>query len=283
MPDPALMVGPQDPDNTAELTARYGVANNAIELLTGVADNQPAELMSLLALPTDQDRSDALVLAEVERAAGDLLDRTEVIDGEERSAYLAAAYVKGNDPRSRVVTITYVVPSGRTGKASLGSYDEFPQSQAAFEELRRAKMGVASESSRLGKAAGDDSVPDPASPEIEAMRESMDEMHRELRELRARQAEPVEGFSELNATDSKAAIADFDASQLDKAEELERGRGEKTRSSVTDAIEKRRTELEQQKTDLAALEAARATGRDPLADPEPETGDGGEGGSGDGS
>lgn len=257
-----LIVGPMDPDNTAELTARYGVGNNALKLLQGQADNQPPELMAALTMPPDVDRSQALVLDEVMRKSGDLLSR----DG----CQLRSAYVRGKDPWSQVVTITYLVPSGRVGKALLGPFSEFPKSMEAFERVRSAKMGLGSYADGLANP-GD--TPPAASPEAEQLRKLVEEMQQELGRLR--NPEPVEGYRSLNAQEAAMAVYEMDASALDRvvAYETAAGAGQDggPRSTVIKAVGKRREDLAEQATDLAALRAARESGSDPLAPATPPT------------
>lgn len=252
-----LVVGPMDPDNTAELTQRYGVGNNALELLRGQADNHPPELRAILAMPTDTEgRSEALIHDEVVNRAGDLLKR--------EGAELESAYVRGATDRTRVVTINYTVPSGRNGKASLGPWAEFSQSVAEFERVRRAKMGLAAAGAALD--APDEEAP-AASPEAEAMRKLLEEQQKELAELR--NPEPAPGYRQLNARDAATAVYEMDASQVDAVERYEStaglGDGGEPRKTVVAAVEKRRADLAEQASDLAALQAARAAGNDPFA------------------
>lgn len=251
-----LVVGPMDPDNTAELTRNYGVGNNSLELLRGQADNQPPELMAILAVPADSERSEALVLDEVIRAAGDLLDR----DG----SRLLSAYVRGSTDMDRVVTISYEVASGRTGKAALGPWVKgFPQSYAAWDGLRRQKMGLASAGASLTGGSLD------ASPELAEMRKVLEEQAVKLAELQ--NPEPVEGYREMNATDAATSVYEMDASQLDAVLRFEDNTGS-PRVTVQRAVEKRREDLAAEAADLAALKAARAAGTDPLAPAPAESG-----------
>lgn len=263
----SLKVGPMDPDNTAELTARVGVGNNALELLKGQADNQPPELMAILAIPPDGARSEALVYDEVVRGAGDLLDR--------EGAELLAAYVRGDSDRTRAVTIHYKIASGRTGKASIGLWTDFPQSVRAFEDTRRLKMGLGS---ALAQLDNPEDTPPAASPELEALKAALEDQQKELAELR--NPEPVEGYRALNARDAALRVYEMDGSQVDATERFERTAGGDSgpRKTVMAAIEKRRSDLAQQATDLEALRAARAAGDDPLS-PTP-AGDGDDTGTG---
>lgn len=262
----AVQVGPMDPDNTAELTARYGVANNSLELLKGQADNQPPELMAILAVPADSERSETLVHDEVVSAAGDLLTR--------EGSKLLSSYVRGSTDGDRVVTISYQVPSGRTGKAALGLWRDFPQSVAAWESVRRTKMGIAAAAAGVSGAPGD--VP-PASPELEALQKTMLEQQAKIADLE--NPEPVVGYKALNARDAALAVYDMDASQVDATERYEANAGlgdnGAPRKTVTTAIEKRREDLKIEASDLAALKAARAAGKDPFAEPEQSSGEAG--------
>lgn len=263
----AYVVGPMDPDNTAELTARYGVGNNALELLVRQADNQPPELMSALVMPPDDERSQALVLDEVIKASGGLLER--------EGTQLRAAYVRGKDPWSQVVTVTYTVASGRVGKALLGKYrDNFPESQAAYERVARARMGLsAADAALLANApnSGGGDVP-PDSPEAGGLRELVNEMQsrfeRERQEDAAkrealegeleklRNPEPVAGYADLNVKDAADRVASMDDTALDATIRYEEGTG-KPRQGVYTAIEARREELERERSELAELRAAR--------------------------
>lgn len=258
MPDPALMVGPQDPDNTAELTQRYGVGNNALLLLEGQEQNFPAELRAALALPIDAERSEALVDAEVYAAAGDLLRETKTIGDEERKPELVESYVRGSDDRSRVVTISYISPSGRSAKALLGPYVNrenpskgFPQSQKAHDEVRRAKMGIAAAQSRLDR----DEDPAPDSPEAEALREEVERLSKEL--ASARDPEPFEGYVAENASNLRKRLADSDRDEAQRVLDYERAHED--RSTVTDAAVKRIDaidEAEREQSDAQARENA---------------------------
>lgn len=268
-PDPSLLVGPQDPDATAELTQRYGVGNNAVKLLEAQADNYPAELRALLSLPIDDDRSQALLDEDVYAAAGDLLRETKRIGDEDRAPELVESYVRGSDDRSRVVTITYISPSGRSAKAALGAWagDGFSKSRDAYEELRRGKMGLAAAQARV---AGDSQVP-ADSPEAEALREEVERLHKELEA--ARDPEPFEGYNAANASELKKRLADSDRGEAQRVLDYERAHED--RSTVTDAAVKRvdaidaaeqeqREAQERENAELrervAALESAQSSG-----------------------
>jgi hypothetical protein len=239
MSDPALMVGPLDVDSSTELTERFGVANNALELLRRTSLNMPAELMGILALPPDRDRTEALDADEVDRKArevlGDSLQQSRddtLLPNPEYDAdaiTIHGRYVRGADDRTRVVTVSYTVPSGRTGKAAIGPYKEFTKSVGLYEDSRRVKMGIAS-------LTGDDEGGRSAdSPEAEALREEVLRLREELEA--ARDPEPFEGYGDANANDLKKRLADADRDEAQAIADYERSH--ENRSTVVDAAVKR--------------------------------------------
>jgi hypothetical protein len=182
-----------------------------------------------------------------------------------------AAYVRGTNDATRVVTITYTVPSGRVAKAALGAWSSFTKSVEAFDQVRRAKMGLAAAQFAVAPQEGEQ-APD-ASPELAEQRKLIEDMQAEL--ARLRNPEPVDGYRELNAREAAQRAYDMDASQLDAVERYEAfaagdeseadDQGRKGRKTVLAAVDKRREDLQQAAVDLEALRAARAAGTDPLA------------------
>lgn len=246
MSDPALMVGPMDVDSSTELTERYGVANNALELLRRQAMNMPAELMGILASPPDGDRSEALDADEVDRAArefiGESLQKSHddsMLPNPEYEADdidIRGRYVRGADDRSRVVTITYVVPSGRTGKAAIGAYRDFPSSVAQFEQLRRVKMGIASLTpDDEGRRSAD-------SPEADALREEVQRLNAEL--AAARDPEPYAGYGDSNAKSIVERVKEADRDEAQAVADYERSH--ENRTTVVDAAVKRVDALDEE-------------------------------------
>jgi hypothetical protein len=254
MTDAALMVGPQDPESTAELVAKGGVGDNAVKLLERQARNQPVELMGILAMPPDQLRSDSLDTEEVDRharrAIQGWLDEAKA-DGDSVSPDYSAddvlidgRWVRGTSDRTRVVTITYVLPSGRSAKAAIGSYSDFPASQASYELQHRRAMGIREDVAQLQGAPVE-------SPEAEALRAELARVEAELAE--ARDPAPFEGYAEMTAKHivdnliADATIGDVEAL-------LEYERRHEDRSTVVTAAGKRIVALKQAEADVRARE-----------------------------
>jgi hypothetical protein len=126
MPTPELRIGPQNPDEAADLIGPAGIGSgsNALELINRNADLYPPEVMAAQAAPRDPVASDALDLDEVAEVVSDV-----------EGAEVTAAAVRGTDGKNPQVVVLYIVESGRSAKAVV-PLSELPKSEAAIETAR---------------------------------------------------------------------------------------------------------------------------------------------------
>lgn len=142
-----VRIGPMDPDSTADF-GTVGAKNSARTLIRRHAAMHPPQLTGVLRRKRQAERSDALDMGEVRRAAEQRIED----EGQEvpEDFYITGAAVRGEDdaPSQQVVSFTYALPSGRQGKGALPyNSDTVPESIAAGDEAVRVadakKRGVA--------------------------------------------------------------------------------------------------------------------------------------------
>jgi hypothetical protein len=105
---PGLKMGALDPDRTQEFGTVAG-KTSARALIQHHVAAHPKELTRYLMLKQDEERSDALDLEEVAKAAANAGVPGKVV----------GANVRGERDRDQIVCLTYEVESGRTGKAAI--------------------------------------------------------------------------------------------------------------------------------------------------------------------
>lgn len=214
--DPALVVGPMDPDRVARLVGNMGVHNNARRLLQRAAAQNPPELQAALNKPTDSIRSEAVEanpdeLAAAAKKAG--LPDHKIVGASVRGG----SDIPDND---RVLVLTLENESGRTYRVVL-NYGESPldESKATATRIRRLRLGVDATAVRLAMGneaqAGADR---PASAdEAEELRRTILDLEDELDKAKsgdsdepAGPAEPFEDASKAKVEDVEAAIEAVD-------------------------------------------------------------------------
>lgn len=254
MADPALKVGPQNIDNSAQLTRRAGVGNHALRLLRRHARNNPPELVADLSKPRDERRS---------RVAEDNLERIAETLKLPKGAQVEGASVKGApDGRSgdRVVTLVLRYPptnpdappnAGRSGKASV-EWEKLPWLEDEYEKRERARLGLAARAAALDPDNVDDSAPLSAD-DAEELRKRLAAAEEALAAAAKAaeeepepepEPEPFEGYSDATVEDIEKRIAEepegFDRELLKReirAAEEERDRPRAGVIAATEPVE----------------------------------------------
>lgn len=188
-----VRVGPLDPDATAEFGQVAG-RTSARQLIRHHLALHPPALIGALNRKRQKGRTDALDVAEVRAAIEKHWDDSDEEAPEEWK--LTGAAVRGEEDAEQVLTFTFTLPSGRTGKGFI-PYDEetLPESHANgaeavhIEKLREAGLPWSpSERTRAalgitGTGVGDaDADLLEASEEADRLREENEELRRRLEE-----------------------------------------------------------------------------------------------------
>lgn len=211
-PTPGLTLGPLDPDNTSEMTARLGVHNKAAKLLKAHASNWPVQLTTALSRPIDVERTEALDQDEVLSALSSLRGRRAFFD--EDSDVLEDATVRGVTEKDRVVAVVFRrapkdskvgVEHGRSAYGVI-PYAGLDASVRAYEEKKaREELGPLAgfQTTALEAQEGhlEGVVPEEQLRAAEDARRQAEQDMTELRERleRLENPEPWDGYDDENA------------------------------------------------------------------------------------
>lgn len=197
-----VKVGPLDPDTTAEFGQVSGRTSARQLVRLHLALNPPA-LLGALTRSRQKARTDALDTDELRSAIEKVWDEADEDAPEEWE--LSGAAVRGEDDAEQVVTFTFTLPSGRTGKGFVPYSDDLlPESIANgdeavhIEKLREAGLPWSpSERTRAALGITGTGVADAdaelleASDEADRLREENEELRRRLEEAGVNPDEPA--------------------------------------------------------------------------------------------
>lgn len=190
---PELVVGPMDIDNSSELTRKLGVHNKAHKLLERHVKNFPPELAAWQVAQTDKERSAALDLDEVKKAALAVPSRDRFLADDDD---VEAATVHVNSSGERAVVLLFRKKrSGRSAKGVI-SYDGLSSSIEAYERSQEPEGAPAAVVTDEESAAA-----------VRAAEERVAALEAQLAEAEsqaevAADPEPFEGYAGLNAKDA---------------------------------------------------------------------------------
>lgn len=236
-----VRVGPLDPDRGEDFGHVGGQATARQLIRHHVALNPPA-LQAALNRRRQQERSDAIDAAEAEKVARKhYKDVGEALPDE---AELTGFAVRGEDdkPKQQVLTFTYALESGRTGKGFVPyNSDTVPKSvKAGDEAVRVAKLKEAGLPWQAeATAQAESKAGRELEREAESLRERVAELEGKLRDVEEQRpsveeqggrtpadaeqaqsgppAEPYEGYDGENARDIAKYVRDQDDQQLAQA------------------------------------------------------------------
>lgn len=260
-----VTLGPDDPDNLQGAMGKLGVHNKARTLLVRHARNYPKALVTLLALPKDEVRSEflltrpdlikeAAVKAAAVRGRRRWLYDDDVVEG--------ISVTGGVQGQPRILSFIYRKASGRSSRGVLG-YDEVPSIETAFQEKVQEAVvparalvdptAPAPEADQVvaeaedARSAAEDALKQAQAAhaeELAAMRSSFSELKEQVEALS--DPEPYEGYAELNAQDAigdlkSRGAAYFGQVGLDRIRAYEEAH--KDRSTVIGALDDLETDL----------------------------------------
>lgn len=217
-----LSIGPQDPDNTSKLTAKVGVHNKADKLLARHRANWPVQLTTALSRPRDDERSETLLVDEVQSALEALKGRRAFFNPE--TDELEDASVRGTTDKDRIVSVV-VRRGGEFGRSYNGvlPYEGMTGSIRAYEEAVEAEKNGGFAPAAL--PAGDDETA-AALAEAQRQRDAAEAQNRELsgtlQELQDRLAalenpEPFDGYAGMKAQDRAKRVEEGGISEFGRA------------------------------------------------------------------
>jgi hypothetical protein len=230
-----LVLGPQDPEATSELTKRLGVHNKAGKLLERHRRNYPEGMTTILAYPRDDLRSESLDLEELEDELRGLRGRKAFFEEDDE---LVHANVRGSKATGYFVDVLYRKPSGRTARGVI-SYEPLSGSVRAFEAAQAAE-----EAGGARVVVGGDE-------ELQAALESAEKEKRDaqsaLQEMQDRisrleNPEPWDGYDETSAQEKvdlikQGGLEEYGKAGLERIRDYERSRGNDAHKSVLTAVD----------------------------------------------
>lgn len=187
-----LTMGPEDPDRVGGI-GTVGRDNQAKRLLQLHEASHSPELTAIMSRPRDEERSETLVLSEVEELLTAQTGQRAFFRPDDGHV-LVDASVRGTSERDRAISVVYELPSGRVAQGAIdgiaaGAGERFlRESEANAQRMIEARRyggeaGRAMVRDELADERRDRQAPDER---LEAANKALDDRDRENDELRKR-------------------------------------------------------------------------------------------------
>lgn len=223
----ARTIGPLDPDNSSELTARLGVHNMAHELLIRHARNYPAALTAALSNPVHPQATEWLRDPRQAQVRGAIIDYARSLKGKE--AFLrgdakvedlsvrAPALGLGIFGDPNYIAVIYRLESGRSARAAI-PFEAVPEVGRAYADFLRADAAAAG-GTPVGLGDDAEAVREQARAEVIAAEQAKAEAENRARDLEERLArlenpEPFEGYDGMSARDIISRVKEGGAQEF---------------------------------------------------------------------